>query len=466
MATRSRTMTRLVARCAIAIGCGLPSVSASAQDRSVVFVHGLMGSAGTWRDAAARLQTGLALQPDVPVLPWRSTFETQAGELQSQLHERPADTVAVGHSNGGIVARQWSQAHGLSGIVTVGTPHRGAPLVTNLGAYAGFNYQLMSSIGAVYSSFAAGCCNWYFLLTNYHLYWSLAHDFADAALKEVATTVGIPLAAPVIGQMVTQSPYLARLNSPENLGREASTIPARIGIVAIAHNFYWGGPLRAGFPEYGDQLAYIRDVAIFGMYGAANYLYAVAPPEDFWARETANRLLGSGWFLATMDEWWCQAVSVPGFGQCWQNDTIVPVWSQAFPGGLSLMAGFDGPAHTQEAQMSDEVLHSVLNYYTGIPTRRQPPDPPHGSGAVAYEHVGFDGASLAAGGDLSFVGWEWNDRLSSIHVPSGRTVVLYEHADYGGLSLALTGDAVDLRDYPGPGLDGTWNDAVSSIEIR
>ena len=82
-----------------------------------------------------------------------------------------------------------------------------------------------------------------------------------------------------------------------------------------------------------------------------------------------------------------------------------------------------------------------------------------------FEDINFSGASFGAIGDVSFVGWPWNDRISSLRIPAGKTVVLYEHSDYGGAYLVLTGDEVDLRNFSGPGADGTWNDAVSSVRI-
>jgi hypothetical protein len=82
-----------------------------------------------------------------------------------------------------------------------------------------------------------------------------------------------------------------------------------------------------------------------------------------------------------------------------------------------------------------------------------------------YEHISFNGASLSTAADLPFVGWEWNDRISSVRVPRGKVVVLYEHRDYGGQTLTLTNDSPDLRQFAGPGRDRTWNDAASSIRL-
>jgi hypothetical protein len=92
-------------------------------------------------------------------------------------------------------------------------------------------------------------------------------------------------------------------------------------------------------------------------------------------------------------------------------------------------------------------------------------DPNQPSGAVLFDKILYDGASMSVGGDLSFVGWDWNDRVSSVRVPAGATITLYEHSDFGGAYLTLTSDAPDLRNFAGPGPGGTWNDAVSSIRF-
>ena len=65
---------------------------------------------------------------------------------------------------------------------------------------------------------------------------------------------------------------------------------------------------------------------------------------------------------------------------------------------------------------------------------------------------------------MSFVGWDWNDRISSLGIPAGKTVVLYEHSDFGGESITLTSSVSDLRDVGGLGY-GWWNNQVSSIRI-
>jgi hypothetical protein len=75
-----------------------------------------------------------------------------------------------------------------------------------------------------------------------------------------------------------------------------------------------------------------------------------------------------------------------------------------------------------------------------------------------FEHLSYSGASLSASSSNSFVGWDWNDRITSVHVPYGRTVVLYEHWNYEGASVALNHSEPDLRNIG-------WNDRASSFKI-
>jgi hypothetical protein len=196
----------------------------------------------------------------------------------------------------------------------------------------------------------------------------------------------------------------------------------------------------------------------------AGYLFAST---DSWDWEKAWRMMSlAAWFWED-EEVWCRAVSDPNpipFGSCLPNDSVVPAWSQVYPGAARINV-LGGPIHIQEKQQGHDVLFSALTTGLHVSPRAGTPGPGSGDDVSFYQDVSYAGESFAAPVDQSFVGWEWNDRISSIRIPSGKTVVLYEHIDYGGASLTLTGDQVDLRGYPGPGGDGTWNDAVSSIRI-
>lgn len=446
---------------------------ASAQDRPVVFVHGFLSSGESWRAAAARLQSRLAIAAETPSLSSRNLYEQQAEQLQSLAGKHDGRVVAVGHSNGGVVARQWSLLRPVTGILTVGTPHRGAPVIANVLTLARYDADLVYTINNLFRVFANGCCNWQWIVSGLGGWWDWMAAMQTYALPQVLSTVGLQAVSPVTPEMIPNSGYMNGLNSPANLAREASAIPARVGVASTAYNFYFGGVLRAAFPDDGDTLYNIREWIRWGLDSYSAYIYATAPIDDAAAFDIAEGMARAAWYLRYMDEYWCRGVSTVGLGACWLNDTIVPQWSQAYPGGVFIDTGWNGPAHTQESRASDSYIEQALTTYASVVPRgtvppTPPPPPPGGGGepVTVFEHIDFSGASAEIAATQSYVGGAWNDRVSSVHVPSGRTVVLYQHMDFGGASLELTSDAADLRAYPGPGLDGTWNDAASSIEVR
>ena len=129
------------------------SVRAAAQDVPTVFIHGLASSNATWQGAADRLKARVAIAPQRPNLNWRDKFESQASSLQSALGGLPGSTIAVGHSNGGLVARQWSRLHPVGGIVTLGTPNQGAPLAYNALRWLNYNFTVSHVITEVFNAY-------------------------------------------------------------------------------------------------------------------------------------------------------------------------------------------------------------------------------------------------------------------------------------------------------------------------
>lgn len=458
---RGSLMTCMVVGAAVTLG----PPAAAAQDRPVVFVHGINANGSSWSGAAARLGARLAIAADTPSLPSRALYETQASELQRAVAHRDNSLVAVGHSNGGVVSRELSHRRHVSGIVTLGTPHQGAPIVSNLYAVSWFNGRMLGAVNDVYRLFAYGCCSWQWILSLYSDTLQAVVAASTTSLTQIGAAIALNATIPVSFEMQPGSSYLAGLNGPANLAREAATIPGRVGIVSTAHNFYHGGILRAAFPDYGDQLYLLREAARVGMEAYASYIYAHADYQEWWAFEIADGMIEAARWLGGMDGYWCLAVSGLEWNACWANDTIVPMWSQRYPSAAFIDTGWNGPAHTQQTRMSDALLEQALTVYMGVQPRGVDPPPSHPD-VRFYDDVGFGADSLAAATDSAFVGWEWNDRISSVHIPVGRTATLFEHADFGGESLTLSGDAADLRLYPGPGADGTWNDAVSSIRIQ
>lgn len=101
---------------------------------------------------------------------------------------------------------------------------------------------------------------------------------------------------------------------------------------------------------------------------------------------------------------------------------------------------------------------TLVQVVSASPASAQPP-------VTFYEAIDAGGDSFDDLNDSTFVGWDWNDRITTVVVPVNTTVTLYQHSDYGGQVLALGTGFFNLTDFSGPGLGDTWNDAVSSYRI-
>jgi len=122
--------------------------SLRAQDRSVVLVHGIWSHLGTWDDAATRLSQDLAVNIFRHNTGPNDKYEDQAASLKNQLLSDPTFTnsgtpILIGHSNGGLVSRELSKTVPVDGIVTLASPHLGAPLVESFYPYLNFLFALI-----------------------------------------------------------------------------------------------------------------------------------------------------------------------------------------------------------------------------------------------------------------------------------------------------------------------------------
>ena len=144
----------------------LSNASLRAQ-QPVVFVHGLNSDGGTWNQAAQRVREDLDVRALQPTQSWWETYQQQAVQVESNpgLIGLPEGTIAFGHSNGGIVSREWSKLHPLYGLATLGTPHQGAPIVSHIYDWLNFAGSALWYDSGIVGSFSSG--------HNSHLQWVL-----------------------------------------------------------------------------------------------------------------------------------------------------------------------------------------------------------------------------------------------------------------------------------------------------
>jgi pimeloyl-ACP methyl ester carboxylesterase len=144
----------------IPLGSEFPAAFPTATDRLVVLVHGLVKTERCWHGTDTKPGLMRALEDDPALTPVAVRYNTghsvgtngaRLASLLEAVHARwpqPVRSVAlVGHSMGGLVIRSACAAAGQAGhswigdvsdVVTIGSPHRGAPLekLVNAAAWA------------------------------------------------------------------------------------------------------------------------------------------------------------------------------------------------------------------------------------------------------------------------------------------------------------------------------------------
>eukprot|EP00590_Aulacoseira_subarctica_P000546 CAMPEP_0172434812 /NCGR_PEP_ID=MMETSP1064-20121228/70833_1 /TAXON_ID=202472 /ORGANISM="Aulacoseira subarctica , Strain CCAP 1002/5" /LENGTH=482 /DNA_ID=CAMNT_0013183063 /DNA_START=631 /DNA_END=2080 /DNA_ORIENTATION=- len=79
---------------------------------------------------------------------------------------------------------------------------------------------------------------------------------------------------------------------------------------------------------------------------------------------------------------------------------------------------------------------------------------------TAYSDPGFKGQSVTFNTDTASVGYDWNDKISSIKVSKG--IIVCEKADFQGICVTLVTGSYDSEDLSSKGITDGW---ISSIII-
>jgi hypothetical protein len=387
------SLTRRILASCVAVVALLPATPGSAQTETTL-IHGIVSSGATWDTAASRLSGALAINTHQPDLPWSAPYDDQALTLDT-IGGLGGTSVAIGHSNGGVVARRWvARGHRLDTLVTVGTPHFGAPLVANLGLYGGWFYQGLNAIFRSGDAFSwlvynrqddpsYSCCDWQWLWYQIAESLNFGGYFTQYGVFGALGALGVTTGAPVLGQMDPRSAYLQGINSGGAIGAEAGSVPVRIGIVSTTSPL--GGPLRL---VASDSTADWIGGTFHGIAWTFYYLYfdmsSQLDPWDYDGWDAADRLYDAAQFLDGWDVAWCAAVSSVGMWYCDGNDDAVPYTSQQYPNALLLYTPWQGgPAHTSETSSGGiiDMIQSALVNYGHVPPRGGGP-PGGGSGTT------------------------------------------------------------------------------------
>jgi pimeloyl-ACP methyl ester carboxylesterase len=290
-----------------------------AQDQPTAFVHGFNSGSNGWQDAAGSLRNQFQITPLLPDLQWTRRAAEQRATLDGYLWNQPL-LPAVGHSNGGLIARSYVQESGnnrVNRILAVNSAHRGAPLAANLEngrvklwahSYAD---ALIAPISYAVFGAAAGQAvrGWANVVTYIFLErWSVTN-------------------APVLQDMMPSSAFIHRLE--DGRGTEAARAYSRVGIgTSASPNGIACHGLRAEKWRSCHTAILILQPVYFGL--AAYYSWT--------GRRTVGNLFGYGGArLARTDPDWLRLLGAGGTyngysGSPAATDGILPLGTQQYPG--------------------------------------------------------------------------------------------------------------------------------------
>lgn len=434
-------MTRRIrTACLLALlGSLVAARATSAQDVPVVFIHGIFANGDEWRRTSARLANILQITPYVVDLPSTATLNTQTAALDGAMHSLPSNTIAIGHSQGGLIARQWHRSKALSGVLTLGTPHQGALLSQRGLDLIKFHGVLYNLAGLAISYGSTSEFSWIFgaiyqaVANTQLLSWYIG--------QYLVGTTAVVNYVPVAPQLVPNSAFLNDLNSFGNLSRERGTNAKRVSLVYTADQYWRAGAAVGLAPDSREWAWQVQQASPPLLELGAAWLDANYPPTHFLARVFASRLRELAGYVRDMDAQWCWAVT--DNRQCLMpHDGIVSIASQGFPGGTSYAVY--GPAHTQERRQSDSAIAGVLKTEMGVRERGAavppPSTPPPSSGADILgpdRTLRPDQQIRSANGQYRLL-YQWDGNLV-LYGPSG-AVWASDTADTSPGFVAMQGD--------------------------
>jgi pimeloyl-ACP methyl ester carboxylesterase len=308
--------------------------------KTVVLQHGFFSDGRTWGRMRPWLKTDMAINNLlVQTTSWWKLYEDQAAELHRGIAGSISSqgAILIGHSNGGMVSRSLARnpvignerqptgyvpPAAISGVITIGTPHWGAPLAKHLKSVNRlFRWGGEAAILLCGWSTTYGCQNF-----NY---------IANSTLRNTFLALAGPV--PVMSQMQPRSAYHTQVNGlPEASFR-------KFGI----ESYLWKKWLP--WRLYGD--AYCYEDSSCG--GAAQvkkidkiYHHDISCSITsglLFNWRTAAKCAADAVFLRAADNLYGGWVE-------WSGDGVVPGWSQHYPNIpiFDIWSINDGPAHWGE----------------------------------------------------------------------------------------------------------------------
>lgn len=363
----TQTSIRRGARPLVTLAVLLLALPCGAQRQPLVMTHGIRSGPSTWDQAAIPLLAAFPVTIMRDSTSWTKAYSHQANELLTSLFPGlPDTTLAIGHSNGGLVLRQSViQNAPIRGLATVGSPNRGAPAADAI--RNGYMGQIASPIFVrgqqIFYAFDPPDWidpdeQWYF-------------DYVIASGNNMVNLIDFILAFmqfnpsyDIWDSMYPSSPFMQQIGSASSLALQRQRVPIRASIRTYIDDPYqavW----RLALPQHlvADAEA-IRDFAAVISSYAGYYLtdkYCYQQPYVAGKCNAASLFYDMATDLQLIEGRYCYKLHLENASTanpfpCFASDAVVPlenqVWGQigANPPIDSALVLYDiqGPSHTEQ----------------------------------------------------------------------------------------------------------------------
>lgn len=335
----------------------------SSSGLTIVLQHGFFSDNRTWTRMRPWLETDMVIANlEARTTYWPNLYEDQAAELNQDLAGTVSSqgAVLIGHSNGGMISRSLARNPSIGGVgpanirgvITIGTPHWGAPLAKHLKSINRL-FRWGDGVAILLCAWTdtAGCQNFQYIANS-----TVANIFTALAGN-----------VPVLSEMQPNSSYHSQVNS---LPEDSFT---KFGI--SSHMWTKWLPWRL----YGDAYCY-EDSSCGGSHQVqkVDKIYhhdikcsIISGLLINWTK--AAKCAADAVFLRAVDNLYAHWTG-------WLGDGIVPGWSQQYPNipSTNLFVVEDGPAHwgeTSDKRVGQRV-ENILNARFDVPQKAYTPGPP------------------------------------------------------------------------------------------
>ncbi len=363
---------RVAARISMLLACATvatPGAAHAQPDSAAILLHGLNSNAGTWNQFIADLQP-IFTEPLVAVTLPQQVYQTQGAALPGLTTGFVAKAL-VGHSNGGIVAREAArQGFQTNAVVTIGSPNSGAPVADSItsGRVQTVALTLASTIACplfditcVSPAPPPDIADW--LSGWVQLAWMHSELFM-ATLLDILNLVGwVP--GDLLDQMGPGGYASTVLNAGTNQSAFMSAVSHRIGITTKLDNgdgALWQLLAQNNWESWSGGLAYAQGVYVVAHIALLDYS---DPSSQLWS---SSWLLGAQ-ALGLIDYYWCTMIGLPGqfagdFQNCSLSDALVPLTSQVLPTGNAAFSNDPVSGVSHNAQLKDlEVAFNAIQAF-------------------------------------------------------------------------------------------------------